>query len=262
MAFNLTSLGRRTDLIFARHNGVVEDRGEYLVIKTERNPGFYWGNYLLFDESPKATDYVRWKELFDKEFPYYAQPQHYVFAWQEQRLGEIDEFLAHDFVVDKGVVLTATSVKEPKRLHTSLQVMPIESDQQWSELLTLVVADNTEHEPESYLRFKRQQFLDYRIMQSQGIGQWFGAYIGGTLVGNCGVFFEDGIGRFQQVITFADYRNMGVCNTLVHRVCVWAFEQNKATTLVMEADVDYHAARIYEGLGFRASEHNFALTWW
>lgn len=32
--------------------------------------------------------------------------------------------------------------------------------------------------------------------------------------------------------------------------------------LVMEADVDYHAARIYESVGFRRQEVNHALSWW
>jgi hypothetical protein len=30
----------------------------------------------------------------------------------------------------------------------------------------------------------------------------------------------------------------------------------------MEADADYHAARIYESVGFKRHEINYALSWW
>ena len=46
---HIRSLGWRTDLIFPRFDGVVTDRGDYLVVRTPSNPGFYWGNFLLLD---------------------------------------------------------------------------------------------------------------------------------------------------------------------------------------------------------------------
>jgi hypothetical protein len=45
---NVKSLGYRTDLIFPTFDGEIIDRGDYLVIRTPKNPTFYWGNFLLF----------------------------------------------------------------------------------------------------------------------------------------------------------------------------------------------------------------------
>ena len=48
------SLSLRTDLIFWRRDGRVVDRGDYLVIETARNPGYYWGNLLVFPHPPEC----------------------------------------------------------------------------------------------------------------------------------------------------------------------------------------------------------------
>ena len=38
-------------------------------------------------------------------------------------------------------------------------------------------------------------------------------------------------------------------------------ERNEITTLVMEADEDYHAARIYEEVGFEPTQRLISLEW-
>jgi len=53
------SLGWRTDLIFARFDGEVSPRSDHLVIRTPHNPGFWWGNFLLFDHAPRAGEAFR-----------------------------------------------------------------------------------------------------------------------------------------------------------------------------------------------------------
>ena len=58
----LRSLGHQTDLIFPRFDGLILDRGDYLVICTPANPAFYWGNFLLFAAPPCQGDLVRWRQ--------------------------------------------------------------------------------------------------------------------------------------------------------------------------------------------------------
>jgi hypothetical protein len=46
---DVASLGFQTDLMIRRLAGsVIVDRREYLVVRTPANPGFWWGNFLLF----------------------------------------------------------------------------------------------------------------------------------------------------------------------------------------------------------------------
>lgn len=74
------SLGFQTHLLFSRFAGSVIDRGFYTLIQTPSNPGHYWGNFIIFNRPPQKGDFKRWIKIFDKEFPYYESPQHYVFA--------------------------------------------------------------------------------------------------------------------------------------------------------------------------------------
>lgn len=102
----------------------------------------------------------------------------------------------------------------------------------------------------------------YRAMARKGLGAWFGAFLGGQLVGDLGMFVEGDIGRFQSVGTYPDFRRRGVCGTLVFHAAVHALEKMQVQTLVMVADLHYHAARIYESVGFAAAERQTGLTWW
>ena len=100
----INSLGFRTNLLFARFSGSVIDKGPYVLVKTPNNPGYHWGNYIIFDRAPRVGDCEEWTQLFDREFDYYKEPHHYVFAWENGE-GEAEEFLAAGFEADGAVVL-------------------------------------------------------------------------------------------------------------------------------------------------------------
>ena len=60
-----------------------------------------------------------------------------------------------------------------------------------------------------YVEFKKSQMRQYRKMSDAGKGYWFGAYLGGNLVGDLGVFCEAEVGRYQSVGTHPGYRRQG-----------------------------------------------------
>lgn len=99
-------------------------------------------------------------------------------------------------------------------------------------------------------------------MTRAGLGLWFGAFLENRLVADLGVFTAGRIGRFQQVGTHPDYRRRGICGALVYQASRYAFDQMKLETLVMVADENYHAAKIYESVGFQAKEHQVGVDWW
>lgn len=259
------SLGRRTDFIFARFSGFIEDKGGYTLIKTPTIPGYHWGNYIVFDRAPKAGDLFKWKAIFDKEFTYYSEPHHYVFTWDTEGgdRGEFQEFLEEGFEVDPAVVLTTKALTRPPHWNNDIFVKPIESDVEWEAVVKLqTLCADPKFLNDYYENFKRKQMAQYRKMSEAEMGSWFGAFIGEKLVGDLGVFFEDDVGRYQNVGTHPDFRRRGICGTLVYKAGKMAFENFGVETLVMEADPDYHAARIYESVGFKRSETNYALSWW
>ena len=63
-----------------------------------------------------------------------------------------------------------------------------------------------------------------------------------------------GLARFRLVETDPAYRGRGLAGTLVHHVSEYGFGELGATTLVMVADPDYVAVRIYRSVGFDDTE--------
>ncbi|MGK5088288.1 GNAT family N-acetyltransferase [Bdellovibrionota bacterium FG-2] len=89
-----------------------------------------------------------------------------------------------------------------------------------------------------------------------------GVFVDGRQVGNLGVFTDGDLGRFQLVAVHPDYQKQGVCGTMVFRSASYAFEKMGVKTLVMVADEEYHAAKIYESVGFVPTEKIVGVCWW
>lgn len=263
---DIRSLSRRTDLIFSRYSGEVLDRGDYTVIRTPTNPSYHWGNFIVFAAPPKLGDHKIWTDIFAREFgSIYETIRHMVFTWDTvpPQLGDCSEFIAHGFEQDEGVVLSTSVVNSPPRYNSDIEVKKLKTDQQWQDAFAnqIACADSTYPE-RSYRLFKERQMAEYRSMTADGLGHWLGAYLNGELVADLGVFYEGELARYQSVGTHPRFRRQGICQTLVYEAAKIALAEFGVTTLVMEADAHYHAARIYESVGFKPTERNYALGWW
>lgn len=261
----IRSLGRLTDLIFAKFSGTVIDKGSYTLIQTPSNPGYHWGNYIIFDHTPQKGSFKKWTQLFDREFSYYSEPHHYVFTWDTgaSNKGDYQEFLDANFKLESAFVLTSDKLNPPPHINNRVQVRKILSDKDWAEVTQLqILCAEPQFMNGDYEQFKQRQMASYRKMSEAGMGSWFGAFRDGKLVGDLGIFYEGNMGRYQSVGTHPDHRRQGICGTLVYQAGLLAFAEFGVSHLVMEADIDYHAARIYESVGFKRNEVNYALSWW
>lgn len=257
----ITSLARKTDLIFSEFEGEVVDCGHYTIIRTPQNPGYHWGNFLIFEQSPSMEDLPKWRELFLKEF---GDRNHMLFAWNHGSADSkvVAEFTKLGFEHQKNLVLSTNKLNPPKKANREIEIRMLESDDDWEQGIQLgVLTRDAKYDPVPYEDFKRRQFQKYREMNRAGIGARFGAFLGRTLVGDLGLFHKDGVGRYQNVSTHPDYRRQGICGTLVYQAGTVALNQWGVETLVMEADPDYHAARIYESVGFKPAEESFCFYW-
>jgi len=250
-------------MIFARANGEISERADYLVIKTPSNPGFHWGNYLVFARPPQAGDAELWPALFRKEFADLPGIQHMAMTWDEPVTSDfIQPFLDLGFTFESNIALATTSVHRPAKFNTVVTVRQIESDQEWETVVQGQLLANEKYEAKGFETFKRTQMANYRRMTDAGRGHWFGAFLEGQLAANLGVFFEGDVGRFQAVVTHPDYRRRGICGRLVYEAALVAFEKFRVVTLVMVADEGYHAAGIYESVGFSPAQSNYTLARW
>lgn len=259
----INSLLLKTSLIFARNESEIVERESYVAIKTPTNPGFHWGNYLIFKKAPQGQDIDTWKLLFKKEFPYYDQIRHYVFAWDEFAPPADEEYLAHGMELEKTVTLVATELIRPKHYNDKIVVRPLVSDEEWHQADLVQTETRDEHFSfDEYLKFKTNQSLSYKRLVEKKQGHRFGAFLEGKLVADLGIFHEDKVARYQNVVTHPDCRRQGICATLVYESGKYIQNETTIDKMVMVADPDYHAARIYESVGFEPKEESYNLYWY
>lgn len=258
----IRTLGTRSDLMLLGMRGEVIDHGDHVVARSPRQPGYFWGNLLVYPEAPRAGDFEAWTAAFREAFADLPEVRHQTFQWDEPTgaRGEPEEFEAAGFRYDVDVVLSARAVHPPPRPNPDLEVRPLASDADWAAALTCQVECRDEaYALEPYTRFKQRAMAEFRELVAEGRGQWFGAFLDGELAGDLGIFAADGLARFQTVGTRPSFRRRGVCGTLVHRAGAHALAAMDAEVLVMVADPGYHAARVYESVGFEVTERQAGL---
>jgi predicted GNAT family acetyltransferase len=150
----------------------------------------------------------------------------------------------------------------PTRVNREVEVRPLRTDDDWAQATESQVAVRDErHQLEPYRVFQARKMARYRTMAEAAVGAWFGAFLEGRLVADLGLYTDGTFGRFQSVGTHPDYRRRGICGTLVHAAAEHALQRFGVKTLVMVADPEYHAARIYMSLGFAPTEQQLGLEW-
>jgi predicted GNAT family acetyltransferase len=248
----LRSLAWRTDLALLRAAGSeVEDRGDHIVVRTPANPGFYWGNYLLLD-APAGPDAVPdWLRAFEREFP---DAEHRTFGVDgaDGTVDDLAPFRAAGMTIEASTLMTAQAVHEPAHPNAEATIRALATDEDWAQQVELALTDQDLHGGRV---FATRRAAAERSLVERGLGQWFGAFIDGRLAASMGLFVaSEGLARYQGVMTHPDLRGRGLCGTLVHHAGRFGFDELGVHTLVMVADPDYLAIRIYRSVGFTGSE--------
>lgn len=246
------SLGYRTDLLFARFDGQVLDRGDYLVVRTPANPGFYWGNYLLFDAPPTRADLARWPALFAAE---HEAAEHLCLGWDHDDSGAAEAFAAQGYqVIDDAVLVT--DQRPAARSTSGFEVRTLATASDWTAMWRLNIAcDPLQSSSPAYDQFKEALRVRYRAMVEGDHGRWLGAFAGGELIGALGVFIDRAdrtLARLQSVETHPDHRGRGVCSALTAAAIATGLGDLGAARVVVVANHASQAERIYLRAGFRA----------
>lgn len=252
---DVQSLAFRTDLAILRLAGAeIEDRGSRLVVRSRANPAYYWGNFYLLDRPPAAHEVDALVAAYDADFPDARHRAFGVDGTGDQREA-LAPLTAAGLAADVGTVMTATTVRPPPRPDTGAVYRRFESDDDWAQRVAVSVAVNTDHDPETYREFATRKAEHDRGVCDAGRGAWWGAFLDGRLASVMGlVDCGDNLARYQSVETHPDLRGRGYAGTLVHRVAQYGFAEMGARTLVMVADPDYLAIRIYRSVGFDDTE--------
>lgn len=258
------NLGHLTDFIFQKYDGKIEDKEDYLVIQTDSNPNYFWGNYVLFPDPPKAGDYKKWVRIFKEEF---TNPSiyHMCFSWDSinGEKGHISEFEKAGFKFEISSVLSTNLVSPPPKLNKELKVQPIYEKSQFAQCIDAQTRGSSDKKMDlDWNEFYTKSMAKYSHLVSLGVGKWFAAIFNDKIVGSLGIFVEGEIARYQMVSTDPNFQRRGVCSTLVYESARYAFEHMKVKTLVMVADDNYHAGKIYESVGFKPTAKQAGLCWY
>ncbi|HLI94704.1 MAG TPA: GNAT family N-acetyltransferase [Candidatus Baltobacteraceae bacterium] len=255
----IRTLGLQTGLAIERGRATVREHGDAISVHTPSNPGYYFGNLLIFDRPPGVGDELRWPMRFAQLFAGDPRVRHAAFAWSGDDASYADAFIERGYVVEERAVLTAAQTREYS-VPEDLQVRPLDSDSDWDAQLALGLAAREDaHEPEMYARFKQAQVAYHRRF-SESSGVWLGAFDGNRLAGSCGIYsVDDGIARYQDVGVLPQYRNRGIARGLICAAAKLARERFGATQLVIVAEASDFPRRIYERCGFTLYQRECVL---
>ncbi len=257
----LNSLGHKTELFFGSFSGKVTTLEDVVFVQTPSNPDYFWGNYLIFREVPKASDVQLWTDRFDELFTGMDGIKHRSFTWDVNGMGAplnhdvIQIFKNSGYDYSSQIFHKSKTLVAPVNLNQRIKIRPLSSENEWHDMLEMQilcwVGDMDEDE---FRTFKTRRVKEYERMVTAGKGLWFGAFVEDRLVGDAGIFWDGEFARYQNVETHPDFRRQGICRTLVYEIGNWVLENKKAEYLVIQSEENSDAMRIYQSLGFEPIE--------
>jgi GNAT superfamily N-acetyltransferase len=254
------SIGLRTDLALHLRDGLVEEHPDpvgHLVLRTPDNPDFYGGNALVIPSLSSASDLERWERRFAEAFPAANHRSFCVDCRPDSPHADALELArARGYAVRRLAVLTARpSTLRKLALPPGLTLRPFE-DTDWASQLELSRAIDAASGlvGEAHERYLAGYLASRRRWSKMGTGSWWGLWDGPTLCSSAGLFWQDGVGRYQDVMTAPAARRRGLASALISQVGLRALRADCHTLVIVSVD-ESDAYRLYLSLGFEVREH-------
>ncbi|HPH66554.1 MAG TPA: GNAT family N-acetyltransferase [Kofleriaceae bacterium] len=241
------SLALQTELGLWSTRGNIVQRPGYIVVRTPSDYGYFFGNLLLLAQAPTAADVPLWQARFAEEFA--GLPVRHVTLWWDQGTLTTD---AEQALVQHGFTIERVSVmSQPTRVMTARTVDGITLQEltaaQAEQLADLGLQINQRHD-EAFTLFHQRRARWQKQLITRGLARFWGAFADGKLVASLGMFYHNGLARFQDVQTAATFRRRGIASALLC-AAMDASTAARAQTAIIHAEPG-DAARLYESLGF------------
>ena len=157
-------------------------------------------------------------------------------------------------------VLSAGQLREPGPPAGGAVVRRLRDDDDWAQAVEVRLEVYEEAENDEHRAFVERQLAESREICERGEGGWFGAFADGQLVSSLGLIRAvPDVGRYQTVETLDAYRRRGLAGRLLFEASRWGASALGLRRLVICADPEYHALRLYEALGFEVIERQVQL---
>jgi len=249
------SLLSRTDLFVMRPETVFEDHGTYGVRRTPTAPSYYSGNLLLLGEPLVPARLETWAGVFHDAFRD-SGVRHFRLEWTgpPPTAEERAAYQAAGYELTTILCMTAQAPVPVERLNPALEIRPLRDDD--SGRLRRFLLDTNPDWGAPFMDFMVANIL-LRHRELEG-GWWLG-WLDGQVAGSMGLFFDGPLGRFQSVDTHPAFRRRGVARTMVAHLTQHGLARPQTERLVIAADQDYFAVRLYEQGGSRPLHAQYEL---
>ncbi|MEI6709997.1 MAG: GNAT family N-acetyltransferase [Actinomycetota bacterium] len=250
------SLAYVSDLAVRVTEGSIVERHEgYWRVETPNNPTFYWGNFLLFDETEGESDAQEMVDLFHRELPAAKHVAIGIDATRhdDARYAGLDKL---GIEVEWNAVLTASQGIIAKNPDTDIEVRRIKTDEEWGQYIEVGMSVRPERFAETpYREYLEGGISNKRSAQESGKAIWLGAVVDGVIAASLGVYdCGDGVARYQKVETHLDHQRKGLASQLIHEAAALAAQDFGTQRLVIVADPEDYAITLYRKLGFVDTE--------
>jgi hypothetical protein len=258
----MNNLGFLTDFKLLGTDSRVTEYANYFLVKTPSNPTFIDGNCLVLKSPKLLQDKERLERDFKTHFEARTNQHHLSFKLMEIVSDELlQAYLGDQYEYDKLAVMTYEAAKDLAivRENKASEIRAFSLNSDWEQWTKNEIEERpiifTEASFKGYLLGRR---LVYRQLVEQGFGNFYGVFQNGELLASAGLYVFDNIGRFQQVRTIEKARRQGMCRALIQ--FIYTQNATQMQEAVMVADEEYHALKLYEGLGFESKQNQYSLT--
>jgi ribosomal protein S18 acetylase RimI-like enzyme len=258
----MNNLGFLTDFKLLGANSEVKEYADFFLVKTPLSPTFIEGNCMVLKSPKLLENKANLESRFKTHFETVINQHHVSFKLMSKPSDELlQAYLQDEYEYDKLAVMTyvgaknIASVLDPK-IGT---IRTFNSNSDWEKW----AKNEIEERPMIYTEASFKEYLFARVdvykeLAAKGFGDFYGVFRNGELLASAGLYIFDGIGRFQQVRTMEKARRQGICKALIQFIYTENASQMQEAVIV--ADEEYHALKLYEGLGFKSKQNQYDLT--
>ncbi|MHC4553355.1 MAG: GNAT family N-acetyltransferase [Planctomycetota bacterium] len=260
---NLKSQFQHAILLKDRQTAQITDKSSYIVVRTPNRPDFFWGNYIIMPSAPTTDVYEHWLTIFESEIGPKSKTGFVAITWDGNgQQGDTDQFTDKGFELQTSVILSASCVHAPPKTNPHVTIRPLQTESDFEQTIDVHFTPNWEYSSdEDQILFLQDSIKDFRKRVDTGNTISIGAFLDNKLTAVVEMYYNNTLCVLDSVATHRDYRRQKICSTLTYYASQYALTQLNCQTLALEADAEYHAAAIYESIGFQPTEKLYRLQW-
>jgi ribosomal protein S18 acetylase RimI-like enzyme len=250
-------LATRTDRLAVPRGTAHVDGGAWVAIHTPERPDFRYGNQLVIAPPAGADELAAALAVWRAQFAASQVPS-VVLLWEVDVAGGAVAMPARDGLVpdDNAVLVLSASTAGGAAASPAdpAAVALVDDDAGWHAIAALAAADDAD--PTGFWAWL---YRGYRALVADGRAVFCAALEGDAAITAGGVVIGDGVARFQNIMTAAAHRNRGWATRLCRQLAARAVAAG-ARDVVVVAERDSQAERLYQRLGFRLTGYQRSLV--